>query len=105
MGVPKWLVKCEVCSCYKGTRYVRKRKKDQDALDKEIIEEGEKSMEVQCLCDGILCSKCKKNMIYRPISNYYDEETGKIWHRPYFGYLIPCAECRAKDRGEKARKE
>jgi hypothetical protein len=55
---------------------------------------------VRCLCDGIPCSTCRKNLIHRPISNRYDEATGKVWHVPYFGYLLPCEECRERENAE-----
>ena len=50
---------------------------------------------VRCICEGITCRGCGKNKIRRPISNYYDEQTSRVWHTPYFGSLLPCCECRA----------
>jgi hypothetical protein len=52
---------------------------------------------VSCLCEGIVCRSCRQRAIRRPISNYIDEQTGQIWHVPWFGYLIPCPECRKKN--------
>ncbi len=57
---------------------------------------------VTCLCKGIVCHWCKKNAIHRPISNYFDEETGTIWHVPHFGFLARCRECRARRDGDNA---
>jgi hypothetical protein len=51
---------------------------------------------VRCLCDGIACSVCEKRAIHRPISNYVDEQTGRIWHVPWFGFMFPCVGCRKK---------
>lgn len=75
--IPKGLFKCKKCGEYKGA----------------VTEEGEDVM-VSCLCDGILCPKCKKNKIHRPISNSYDPETNDIVHYPYFSGMMGCGECR-----------
>jgi hypothetical protein len=53
---------------------------------------------VRCICDGILCRVCGENRVHRPLSDHVARETGKTWHVPWFGYLIPCAECRAPER-------
>jgi hypothetical protein len=73
------LHKCEVCGEYKGR-----------------LKKSDKYLTVYCLCDGILCCKCKRNKIHRPISNYYDEANNKIWHSPWFSYMKFCDECKNK---------
>ena len=50
------------------------------------------------LCHGIPCPRCKARLIHRPISNTFDPESNSIWHTPYFGGMMPCKECRAKER-------
>jgi hypothetical protein len=60
--------------------------------------EGDPFATVLCLCDGPLCKHCGKNRILRPISSHYDEKDNSLWHMPYFGGLIPCDECKAKER-------
>jgi hypothetical protein len=50
-----------------------------------------------CLCDGLVCDKCGKGHIHRPISNYYDEASSHLVHVPYFAYLRPCPECGGND--------
>ena len=71
-----------------------REKEREDSFGRENKEKSAQHLTVSCLCDGILCSKCKKNKIHRPISNYYDPKENRIWHVPYFGGMIPCAECR-----------
>jgi hypothetical protein len=56
---------------------------------------------VQCICDGILCRRCKINRIHRPISNVWDERGG-FGHIPYFAAMASCNECRAKQEAEEA---
>ena len=56
-------------------------------------------LEVKCICEGIPCPKCKTNKIHRPISNYYDIETGKIWHVSHYGYMNTCDRCKRRKRG------
>ena len=58
----------------------------------------DKMIGVSCLCNGILCGRCKKNKVHRPISNSYEEDTNTIGHWPYFTGMMPCRECRAKEK-------
>jgi hypothetical protein len=51
---------------------------------------------VSCLCHGILCRSCGKNLIHRPISNSYHPDVNEVWPFPWFAGMIPCSECRAK---------
>lgn len=50
-----------------------------------------------CICDGILCRYCGKGLVRRPISNHFDEQSGRVWHTPYFGGLARCGDCRELD--------
>ena len=36
--------------------------------------------------------KCEKTMVHKPISNYFDEQSGKIIHVPSFSPCL-CAGC------------
>ena len=80
--IPKGLYKCEKCGEYRG----------------EVKEKGKEYLTVSCLCDGILCPKCKKNKIHRPISNSYDERGNDILHHPYFTGMTDCGECGEKKK-------
>lgn len=93
--IPKGLHKCQRCGEYKG----QGREKDLFPPDRLGYETkgGLGYFEVSCLCDGILCPKCKKNKIHRPISNYYDEESNSIWHVPHFVGQFGCAKCRKQN--------
>ncbi len=71
--IPPGLTRCPVCGEYRGSN-------------------------VTCLCEGILCRRCEKNRIHRPISNSYDPETNTIRHHPWFSYLKPCNACRSGEK-------
>jgi len=60
--------------------------------------DGWSYMPVSCLCDGIVCRYCRHGAIHRPISNFYDEETGNVWHVPWFGFELACRRCRRRMR-------
>ena len=81
--IPKGLHKCEECGEYNGEA-------------KERVEKSEKYLTVFCLCDGILCPRCKKKMMHRPISNSYNPKDGDIVHHPYFTGMMGCGKCREK---------
>jgi len=93
--VPKGLHKCEQCGEYKG-EVMEKDLNWEGSFHKERAEKSEEYLGVSCLCDGILCSKCKKNKIHRPISNSYDPESNTIGHWPSFSGMRPCDECKEK---------
>ena len=71
------LTRCKKCGEYYGN----------------VIDDGEE-LDVECICNGIVCRSCDVTKIHRPISNYFDETDSKIWHVPYFGYV--CRECKGK---------
>jgi len=77
--IPEGLHKCEECGEYKG----------------QVEKDGENIL-MSCICEGILCPKCKKNKIRRPISNYYNEKNNSIWHDPHFTAQFGCDECRER---------
>ncbi len=81
--IPQGLTRCPACGELTGTFLY----KDQW---------GEEFTPVRCICEGILCRGCGKNKIRRPTSNHYDEETGRVWHTPYFAVVSPCDACRAR---------
>ena len=80
MGIPKGLVRCGQCGEPRGRR-------------------------IKCLCEGIVCRYCKKNAIHRPISDYYDEATKTVYHVAWYGYLVPCFECRRARTAERAHRQ
>jgi len=80
--IAEGLYKCGQCGGYKG----------------KVIDKDEECLTVSCLCDGILCPKCKKNKIHRPISNLYDSDTNTISHAPYFTGVMGCYECKEKNK-------
>jgi len=93
--VPKGLYRCEKCGEYKGV--VKAKDLDWDYyFDKPAMEEKEEDIIASCLCDGILCPKCKKNKVRRPISNHYDIESNTIDHSPWFMGMMGCGECRKR---------
>lgn len=71
------LTRCPECNEFKGTC---------------MAEGGE--VRLLCICDGIACKRCGKTNIRRPISDYFNEADGRIWHSPYFMGWVPCGECR-----------
>lgn len=83
--IPKGLHKCGKCGEYKGS-----------TNDEVVVEKDEGYLTASCLYEGILCHKCKKNKIHRPISNYYDQRTNQIWHHPYFTGMMGCGECKER---------
>jgi hypothetical protein len=86
---PEGLERCSQCGELKGEFLHRYDDEEEPELTRAL-----------CLCDGIVCRHCKKGAIRRPISDHYDEETGQVWHTPWFGYLLMCAYCRgAEDAG------
>jgi len=58
-------------------------------------EDPEKPLTISCICDGIPCRRCKKNLIHRPISDQWDEHNG-FRHNSYLAGLFPCKECAPK---------
>lgn len=57
-------------------------------------EDGE--VRLLCICEGILCRRCGRRNIRRPISDHFNDSDGRIWHTPYFMGFFPCADCRAE---------
>jgi hypothetical protein len=48
-----------------------------------------------CLCEGLICASCRESRIHRPVSAYYDEETGQVINVPHFAALKVCRVCGA----------
>lgn len=92
--IPEGLVRCEVCGEYKGEVKEKDLNWNDLYFNKAEAEKSEEYLSVSCLCDGILCHKCKKNKIHRPISNSYDEIDNDIGYWPWFTGMMPCKECK-----------
>ena len=89
LPVPPGLSRCPVCNQYRGTI----------GIDDESIHSRKKgdSLEVQCICDGILCPRCKVNRTLRPGTNQWGDRGG-FGHTSYLAAGLPCRECWAKDQ-------
>ena len=92
--IPPGLRRCETCGELRGTFSVSEAGVPTSCAD----------VTVTCICDGIPCGRCGTNPIRRPITNHYDEQTGRVWHTPYFGHLIHCDTCRAADAERRAER-
>jgi hypothetical protein len=92
LPVPQGLFRCPVCSEWRG---VTKAKEvfGPDSFFED--EDPERPVSISCICDGIPCPRCKRNRIYRPISNQWDERNG-FGHNPWFMGQAPCKMCRAE---------
>lgn len=80
---PEGLTRCPVCGELRG------RALFPDPPHHKTFSEATAS----CWCDGLLCGTCGKGRIHRPISNYYDERSGRLISVPYFRALAPCPRC------------
>ena len=91
--LPPGLVRCERCGEFNGTT---KRKFLRPEAPRPWLKRHDR-ISVTCLCGGIVCPRCKKNMIHRPVSNSYEEKTNEIGHWPWFSGMMPCKECRQRE--------
>jgi hypothetical protein len=89
-AVPAGLKRCPVCREYRGS--VRAGDLSWEC-DPQLIPKPNEMLTASCLCEGILCGRCKTNRIHRPISNVYDPESNTIGHVPWFSGMKPCNEC------------
>jgi len=96
-SIPPGFERCPVCGEFNGT--TKAKYLNWEGLPPDDLEE---TITVSCLCKGILCRRCKKNKIHRPISNSYEEDSNTIDHWPSFSGMIPCSECRAKEKAKKS---
>jgi hypothetical protein len=53
---------------------------------------------VVCRCSNVRCRSCGRLTLRRPVHDYYDEAAGRFVHVPWFGGMMPCAECRHGQR-------
>lgn len=90
--IPAGLYKCDTCGEYKGKVKTKDLNWDY-SFNKEELEKSDELFTLSCLCDGILCPRCKKNKIHRPISNSYKPWTNGIGHWPWFTGWMSCKEC------------
>jgi hypothetical protein len=93
--IPPGFERCPVCGEYNGSTAAKNLHRGPNPPDRE---DSERIISVSCLCRGIPCPKCGKNLIHRPISNQYDEATNTVEHWPYFSGMCPCPECRSKEK-------
>jgi hypothetical protein len=91
--LPPGFVQCDTCAEFNGTT-------DASNLSWNSSDPPTGEISVSCLCHAILCPRCKKNLIHRPISNTYYLASNRIEHWPYFAGLGGCAECRTTLRRE-----
>jgi hypothetical protein len=54
---------------------------------------------VTCWCSAIPCRYCTAGRVRRPFTNHWDERRERLWHTPWFGYMVPCATCQVSGRG------
>jgi hypothetical protein len=47
------------------------------------------------------CRYCREGRVPQPLTDRWDRATGRMWHTPWFGYLLPCQACRERGRGPK----
>lgn len=94
LPVPEGLARCPVCNEFRGAMALRELP-DPHGLYEE--ENPETPLSVQCICDGVLCPRCKVNRFHRPISNVWSERGG-FGHIPYFRSWFPCDECYRKQK-------
>jgi hypothetical protein len=80
------LRRCPQCGEFKGEALV------------DDVWQGRVYVPVSCLCGGIVCGNCRERVIHRPISNYFDEQAGTVWHVPWFAYMVACRRCRRRTR-------
>lgn len=84
--IPNGLTRCGTCGELKGTFLYPEFNAGGKLIPTTVL----------CLCDGLICESCGKGRSHRPISNYYNEETGKVIHAPYFMAEQHCSECGAR---------
>ena len=96
LPVPPGLSRCPDCNQYRGTIGI--------ADDSIHSRKKGDSTEVQCICDGILCPRCKVNRILRPGTNQWGERGG-FGHTSYLAAGLPCRECWAKDEAAYAARK
>jgi hypothetical protein len=98
LPVPEGLSRCPVCNEYRGVMAL-KDIPDPQGLYRD--QNPETPLRVQCICDGVLCPRCKKNRFHRPISNVWTERGG-FEHIPAFRGWFPCDECEEVRQAEAA---
>ncbi len=94
-SVPTWLLLAAALAGISCLHWYKKRRYRQQAIERykltrcEVCGEwqnGDRRGGVLCVCAGVRCKWCGERF-HRPISDYFDEKTGKIWHVPWFGQL------------------
>jgi hypothetical protein len=83
--LPRGLYRCENCGAIRGVTRVR-------AYDGIHMVE----LKSVCFCEGLVCRKCGRRRIRRPITDYYDPADGRWIHVPYFAAQFGlCRKCYA----------
>lgn len=90
MNLHLGLIKCPTCEEYKGKVNARELNWENDSSYKS----SDQQIGISCLCQGILCPKCGKNRIHRPVSNFFNSKSNTVEHWPYFTGMMGCRECR-----------
>ena len=72
--------RCLVCNEWRGTAKALDIFGPEHHFYKD--EDPEKPVTISCVCDGIPCRKCNKNLIHRPISNQWDEYNVSVRRAP-----------------------
>ncbi len=98
LPVPEGLTRCQVCNQYQG---VMALKEIPDPHGHYRDENPDTPLRVQCICDGVLCPRCKIKLFHRPTSNVWTERGGFV-HVPAFRASFPCDECNATREAEAA---
>jgi hypothetical protein len=95
--IPEGIYKCRICGDYKGIAKYSDFNWKGSMFEDMGYGKKEEEFILPCFCEStLLCSKCKKNKIYRSMSMEYNEKDNSIWFRPCFASLVPCKECRTK---------
>ena len=64
---------------------------------------GPEGTAILCHCEGLLCRRCGRRNIWRPISDFYDEATAGFVHVPHFAVRAWCDECADARAAAKSR--
>jgi hypothetical protein len=74
--IPEGLSPCPTCGMFIGV-----------CAEQSTLSEA-KQIEVGCKCSAPICKRCgRPKTPTRPIGNFFETETGKIWHVPHFAAM------------------
>ncbi len=95
MAIPPGFERCPDCGEFNGTTEAKYLNWDEG--HPALAPEPTASITVTCLCKGVPCRKCGKNLVHRSGTNEYTEATNTIGHWPWFASMIPCRQCAIMD--------